>query len=82
MNDFQLAEWVGETWWAMAGMFALGGALFGSAGYWWGSKRTSGETCAIQDLIKCHENLCHSHNELQAENERLREEVKHGLSID
>ena len=54
---------------AFCGVFAF------VAGFWWGSKRTSGETCAIQDL-------CDRYNALEAENEQLREELKYNLSID
>ena len=58
---------------AISGGFGVACGLF--IGYGWGSTRTSGETCAIQDL-------CERYNSLEAECERLREEVKHGLSID
>jgi len=59
----------------MAFCGAFCGVIAFVAGFWWGSKRTSGDTCAIQDL-------CDRYNALEEECERLRNEIKYGLSVD
>lgn len=57
------------------GMFGLGLFVGIVAGFWWGRARTSGDDNGWRKL-------CETINDQQAEIERLRGELRHGLSID